>query len=204
LFSSFALPDAAERERLHHLLETPAPQAAQSLLGQVLLRRRGRSVLAARIVETEAYLPEGDPAAHCFRGRTPRIAPLFGPAGTVYVYFVYGMHHCLNVVADRENVPGCVLVRAAEFLEPDGSADLDAGRGPGRLCRTLGLTTRASGRHLFDLQGTLTLREGPPPRAVTVTPRIGIRHAADRLLRFVDADSGAVSRMRSALHRRSS
>jgi DNA-3-methyladenine glycosylase len=194
VFSTFALPEPAERERLLGLLAQPSPRAARALLGHVLLRRRGRAVTAARIVETEAYLPEGDPAAHCFRGPTPRNAPLYGPAGTVYVYFVYGMHHCLNLAADQAGVPGCVLVRAVEIHRPDGSLDVENGRGPGRLCRALGLTTSDSGRHLFGPGSGLTLREGRPSRRVAVTPRIGIRHAADRLLRFVDAASGAVSK----------
>jgi DNA-3-methyladenine glycosylase len=148
-------------------------------------------VVVARIVETEAYLGEGDRAAHSFRGRTPRTAPLWGPPGTVYVYFVYGMHHCLNLAVDAEGVPGCVLIRAAE---PVGIAlDRTECRGPGRLCRALGLDSRHSGHHLFEPGAELTLREGPPPRSIAVSPRIGIRHARGRPLRFFDAESAAVS-----------
>ena len=145
---------------------------------------------AARIVETEAYLGEGDPAAHSFRGHTPRTAPLWGRPGTVYVYFIYGMHHCLNLAVEREGAAGCVLIRAAEPVAglPPGSC-----RGPGRLCRALGLDTGDSGVHIFDRGSRLYLREGRPPAKVTVTPRIGIRMAAERKLRFFDADSPEVS-----------
>jgi DNA-3-methyladenine glycosylase len=184
-------PRPAEERRLRRGLAQSPQDAAPWLLGKWLVRRRGRSVLAARIVETEAYLGAGDPAAHSFRGRTPRNAPLWGPPGTVYVYFVYGMHHCLNLAVDEEGVPGCVLIRAAE---PAGDAlDRSACRGPGRLCRALGLDTGHSGHHLFEPGAVLTLREGPPPRSIAVSPRIGIRLARDRPLRFFDADSPAVS-----------
>ena len=98
-----------------------------------------------RIVEAEAYLGAGDPAAHVFRGRTPATAPLFGRPGTVYVYFVYGMHHCLNLAVDGPDVPGCVLIRAAEPL-PGSGLPADACRGPGRLCRALGSTRGCPGR----------------------------------------------------------
>jgi DNA-3-methyladenine glycosylase len=81
-------------------------------------------------VETEAYLGKGDPAAHSFRGRTARTAPIWGPPGTVYVYFIYGMYHCLNVTVDAEGVPGCVLIRAAEPLPGSDLGPLDL-RGPG-------------------------------------------------------------------------
>jgi DNA-3-methyladenine glycosylase len=145
-----------------------------------------------RIVETEAYLDEGDPAAHSFRGRTPRTAPLWGPPGTIYVYFVYGMHHCFNLAVDEEGVPGGVLIRAVEPV--DGALDVSAGRGPGRLCRALGLDTTLSGRHLFDPATGMTLRDGPPPDRIAVSPRVGIRLAADFPLRFFDADSNSVSR----------
>jgi DNA-3-methyladenine glycosylase len=154
-------------------------------------RERGR-VLAARIVETEAYLGEQDEAAHVYRGRTPRTEPLFGPPGTLYVYVVYGMHHCLNVAVDRAGVPGCVLIRAAEPL-PGSSLAPDACRGPGRLCRSLGIDRRLSGRHLFDDAALLTLREGAPPARIGVSRRVGIRRAVARPLRFFDAASTAVS-----------
>ncbi|HEV8227007.1 MAG TPA: DNA-3-methyladenine glycosylase [Methylomirabilota bacterium] len=186
-----ASPGAAEERRLRRGLRQAPGEAARWLLGKRLVRRRGRSLVVARIVETEAYLGQGDPAAHSFRGRTPRTAPLWGSPGTVYVYFVYGMHHCLNFAVDEEGVPGGVLIRA---LEPQGN-ELEAGacRGPGRLCRALDLDTSFSGRHLFEPEAVLTLRDGPPPRRIGVSPRIGIRLAADRPLRFFDAESPAVS-----------
>jgi len=183
-------PGPAERARLIAGLAQPPPDAARFLLGQVLVRRKGRRVLAARIVETEAYLGEGDPAAHSFRGRTARTEPLWGRPGTVYVYFIYGMHHCLNIVVEREGAAGCVLIRAAE---PVAGLEPGAGRGPGLLARALGLDTGMSGRHLFDRGSPLYLREGPRPERVAVTGRIGIRQAAARRLRFFDADSAEVS-----------
>jgi DNA-3-methyladenine glycosylase len=157
------------------------------------VRRAGGAARAVRIVETEAYLGQEDPAAHAYAGRTRRTEPLFGPPGTVYVYFVYGMHHCLNLAVDREGVPGCVLVRAAEPLPGSGLAPL-ACCGPARLCRALGIDTSLSGHHLFEDDPPLTLREGTPPSRVVVAPRVGIRRAATRLLRFCDAASAAISR----------
>jgi DNA-3-methyladenine glycosylase len=166
-------------------------KAARYLLGKILVRRRGRGALCARIVETEAYLGVEDPAAHAYGGRrTRRTEPLWGPPGTIYVYFVYGMHHCLNVSVEREGVPGCVLIRAAEARGRLAPGSL---KGPGRLCRTLRLDTSDSGRYLFDPASRLTLREGPPPRRVRVSVRVGIRVAADRPLRFYDAESTEVS-----------
>ena len=153
--------------------------------------RRGRRPLAARIVETEAYLGVDDPAAHAYGGRrTRRTEPLWGPPGTIYVYFIYGMHHCLNVSVEREGVPGCVLIRAAE---PLGRLEAGSLRGPGRLCRTLRLDTSDSGGYLFDPSSRLTLREGARPGKIGVSVRVGIRQAADRPLRFFDAASGEVS-----------
>jgi DNA-3-methyladenine glycosylase len=186
------VPSPRPRARLRALLSRPAAQAARGLIGCVLVRRTRGRTRAARIVEAEAYLGLGDPAAHVFRGRTPRTAPLFGPPGTLYVYFVYGMHHCLNLAVDDIGVPGCVLIRAAEPLPGSGLA-ADALRGPGKLCRTLGIDTRLSGRHLFERNAPLTLREGRPPCSVAVSRRVGIRHAAGRRLRFYDPDSPAVS-----------
>ena len=188
---------SAEQARLLRGLQSPPARAARFLLGTLLVRRRGRRVQVARIVETEAYLGQGDPAAHVFRGRTERNAPLYGAPGTAYVYFIYGMHHCLNLAVDRDGVPGCVLIRAAELIQDDGEVDARSCSGPGRLCRTLGIDTRLSGRHVFDERATLLLRAGRRPRRIGVSARIGIRHAADRPLRFYDADSPAVSGSRT-------
>jgi len=187
-------PGPAETLRLLRGLGRPPEQAAPWLLGKVLVRRRGRTCVSARIVETEAYLGADDPAAHSFRGRTPRTAPLFGPPGSVYVYFIYGMHHCLNIAVDRDGVPGCVLIRAVEMRSPQGGAAAPGGSGPGRLCAALRLDTRLSGRYLFAANAPLTLRDGPPPRCIGVSSRVGIRRAADRPLRFFDEDSPAVTR----------
>lgn len=185
-------PPQSEARRLARALAQPPPQAARSLLGQVLVRRAGRRLMAVRIVETEAYLGAEDPAAHAYRGRTARTEPLWGPPGTIYVYFIYGMHHCLNLSADRAGRPGCVLIRAAEPLPGTGLGAGDC-RGPGRLCRTLGLDTRQSGSSVFDAGSGLWLREGAPPDTVAVSARVGITRAADRELRYYDASSPAVS-----------
>lgn len=179
------------------LLALPAAKAARGLIGCVVVRRlRGRR-LEARIVEAEAYQGAGDPAAHVHRGRTLRTEPLFGRPGTLYVYFVYGMHHCLNLAVDASGTPGCVLIRAAEPL-PGSGLPPEALRGPGRLCRALEIDKHLSGRHLFEANAPLTLRAGPRVRRVAVSRRIGIRKAVARPLRFYDPASPAVSGRRRA------
>jgi DNA-3-methyladenine glycosylase len=183
-------PGPEERRRILKGLSRPPEQAAPFLLGHLLVRRQGRVLRAARIVETEAYLGGSDPAAHAFRGRTRRTEPLWGPAGTVYVYFIYGVHHCLNIAVEKAGRPGCVLIRAAEM---EGPAPKRAGTGPGRLCRTLEIDAALSGRHLFERGSTLYLREGRPPDRIGVSPRIGITRAAERELRFFDLSSPAVT-----------
>jgi DNA-3-methyladenine glycosylase len=188
-------PRGREAARLRRALASPPQEAAPLLLGQVLVRQLASGTQAVRIVETEAYLGAGDAAAHSFRGRTARTEPLWGPPGTIYVYFIYGMHHCLNLSVDRQGSPGCVLIRAAEPLPGSG---LTAGQcsGPGRLCRTLQLDTRHSGGSVFAEGSGLWLREGAAPARIAVSPRIGITRAAERPerpLRFYDAASRAVS-----------
>ena len=183
------VPEDRERAHLTALLGSPAAVAARGLIGKVLVRR-GRG--EARIVETEAYLGAGDPAAHAFRGRTARTEPLWGPPGTIYVYLIYGMHHCLNMAVDGPLVQGCVLIRAAEPL-PGTDLAPDACRGPGRLCRALDIDRGLSGRHVFEDDAPLTLRLGVSPNSVAVSPRVGIRQAVERPLRFFDPQSRAVS-----------
>jgi DNA-3-methyladenine glycosylase len=177
---------------VRRLLGLPADEAARALVGCVLVRRWPGRTLEARIVETEAYLGERDAAAHVYRGRTPRTEPLYGPPGTLYVYFVYGMHHCLNLAVDAPGTPGCVLIRAAEPAPGSRFGALELS-GPGRLCRALELDTRHSGRHLFEKHAPLTLRAGPPPPRVAVSRRVGIQKASERRLRFYDPASPAVT-----------
>jgi len=186
------------RDRLRRILSLAPRDAARRLIGCVLVRRAGGRTLRARIVEAEAYLGEKDPAAHAYRGRTPRTAPLYGPPGTLYVYFVYGMHHCLNLAVDRAGSPGCVLIRAAEPLAGSGLGPL-ALRGPGRLCRALAIDTRLSGRHVFDAGAPLALAWGARPRRVAVSRRVGVRKAVLWRLRFYDPASPAVSALSPAL-----
>ena len=191
------MPETPAEARLRRLLSRKAPAAARALIGCVLVRRlRGRT-LEARIVEVEAYLGARDPASHAYRGETPRTRPLFGPPGTLYVYFVYGMHHCLNVAVDAPGTAGCVLIRAAEPVPGSGIEPM-AMRGPGKLCRALGIDTRLSGLHLFEAKAPLTLRAGPRPAKIAASRRIGINVAQERRLRFFDPQSAAVSARRRA------
>lgn len=164
-------------------------------------RIRGREV-AGRIVETEAYIGPHDPACHAYRNRrTARTEPLYGPPGTAYVYFTYGMHWCLNAVTEPVDYPAAVLIRALEPLEgislmrrrrgPVPDRALCAG--PARLCEALGITGEQNGTSLQ--RGAVRILAGGRARfRVAVTPRIGITTARDWPLRFVIADSRWLSR----------
>ena len=189
--TGWRMPPADEQRRILRRLAATPDRAARALIGHVLVRRIGRQVRASRIVETEAYLAERDPAAHAFRGRTARTEPLWGPPGTIYVYLIYGMHYCLNLAACPEGTPGCVLIRAAEPLDP--GVDVRAASGPGRLTRTLQLDRSCTGRRLFEHRSGLWLREGRRAKRIAVTLRIGINNAAEKRLRYLDRDSRAVS-----------
>jgi DNA-3-methyladenine glycosylase len=190
--------------------EAPPERVARRLLGKVLARRTRSGWVAGRIVEVEAYLGPHertpDPAAHTYRGPTPRNQVLFGPAGHAYVYFIYGMHSCMNVSCERVGHGGGVLIRALEpvagldqmarnrGLAP-GAAPQELTTGPGRLCQALGITRSAdNGLDLIDPKSPLQLRDdGTRAGPVFVTVRIGIRHAADLPLRFAIAGNAFVS-----------
>ena len=166
---------------------------ARGLLGQRLVRVLDGVRLSGRIVEVEAYVGEEDQASHARCGRTARNAPMYGPAGHAYVYFIYGMHHCLNVVTEREGYPAAVLVRALEPLEGietmrarrGGVADVQLANGPARLCQALEIDRRFDGADLCAPEALLFLEEDAlvPDEAAASGPRIGVR--GDELARAV-------------------
>ena len=180
---------------------------ARALVGAYLARRwRGRWY-GARIVETEAYLGAPDRAAHSWGGRrTARVEPMYAEGGHLYVFLVYGMHHCANVVTRREGIAEAVLLRAAEA---PGDSSLRLLSGPGKLCAALGITARDSGLDLLGGGPVRVLRRRAPRPEIAVSPRIGVDYAGDARdwpLRFFERGSPAVSgpRRPEAIFRRPS
>lgn len=185
----------------------PAEAVAKDLLGTFLLSEVGGLRAVGRIVETEAYTGPDDPASHAARriGRTRRNEAMFGPPGTAYVYRIYGIHWCLNVVTDVEGFPSAVLVRAIEAMEGLPAmrtrrtkqapvADAALGRGPGNVAAALGITGDLDG-HALDRPPLRLLRGVPvPDRDVERGPRVGVTRAADWPLRFWVRGVPAVSR----------
>src|SRR5678815_5074563 len=188
-------------------------KVARALLGKVLVRKSGKTMLAGRIVETEAYL-DGDPAAHSYRGRTKRNDVLFGPPGRSYVYFIYGNHFCLNVSCLPDGVPGGVLFRAVEPLAGieemarargvvlQGAGDLRRlTSGPGRMAGAFGITReRDNGKDFTDPQSDLFIADdGYRVRKAVSTVRIGITKAAEMPFRYIVEGNPFVSILRLSL-----
>lgn len=174
-------------------------EVAKDLLGKVLVHGPVQGV----IVETEAYLGGEDLAAHSAAGITDRTRVIFGPPGHAYVYLSYGMHECLNIVADAEGSAGCVLIRALEPVagleimrarRHAAKRDRDLTSGPGKLTRAMGITRAHYGADLT--RGDLVVQAAPNPAPVDieVTPRIGITKCADWPLRFLIRGNPFVSR----------
>ncbi len=178
---------------------------APLLLGQWLVREVQGLRLAGRIVEVEAYLGHEDAASHAYRGPTPRNRSMFGPPGHAYVYLIYGVHHCLNIVTGPEGDGQAVLIRALEPLEGipfmqqrRGVTRLrDLTNGPGKLCQAMDIDKRLDG-HDLCLGEVLWLEPGPPPtEPLCASPRIGVRGdelALQRPWRFFLQDNPFVSR----------
>jgi len=164
----------------------PTEAVARRLLGCRLFHRIGDAVVRGRIVEVEAYTD--DPASHAADGkRTPRNRVMFGRAGTAYVYFTYGMHHCFNVVTEAEGTPGAVLIRALDGVDHAG--------GPALVCRAMHLTLRDNGRDLVtDPQLWIEAGRRRAGERVVQTTRIGIAKGAELLRRFYLFGSPGVSR----------
>jgi DNA-3-methyladenine glycosylase len=174
---------------------------ASELIGKYVVYNEHEKRMSARIVEVEAYIGEDDPACHAACGPTDRNRLMYGKPGVAYIYFIYGMYYCLNFVTEKKGFPAAVLLRAAEPV--DG---LDSMRkkgmnqsahvllnGPGKFCRGFGLTLKQNG---MDLTGsTLYIEDRNEQKTeIRVSERIGIRNGRDRMWRFFDTRSKAVSK----------
>ncbi len=178
---------------------------ARDLLGKVLVRETPEGRMAARIVETEAYVGPHDKACHASRGMTERNKVMFGEPGHAYVYFIYGMYYCLNLVTERDGYPAAVLIRAGEPLE--GEAQMrelrekaksreELASGPGRLCMAMAIDRALNGVDVCK-KGPLYVEDGgPESREIVSCKRIGVEYAAeykDKPWRFYIKDSPCVS-----------
>ena len=174
-------------------------EVARAVLGKVVVH----GPAAGMVVETEAYPGGDDLASHSARGITARTRVIFGPPGHAYVYFIYGMYECLNIVAEPDGQPGCVLIRALEPIaglaamrrrRPAARGLEDLCSGPGKLTLAMGITRALNGADVT--RGPLVVREpGRDSRIeIDVTPRIGIRQCAERPLRFLIRGNAFVSR----------
>jgi len=170
--------------------DRPTIEVSRDLLGKVLVHRETAGI----IVETEAYLGGDDLASHSAAGLTDRTRVIFGPPGHAYVYFIYGMYECLNLVVEKEGHPGCVLIRAVEPVagielmqkrRPAAKKLEDLASGPGKLTLAMGITRELNGRDVT--RGPLVVREPIEKRhtEILVTPRIGITKSSEKPLRFV-------------------
>jgi len=168
-------------------------QVAQQLLNKILVVNHQGTLQAGRIVETEAYLGPKDLAAHSARGRTPRTQVMFGPPGHAYVYLIYGIHHCMNVVTEADGHGAAVLLRA---LEPVQNLD-DNTRGPGRLCKAMGIDLAFYGHDLCGNSLYIAHSDNPVPISIAARPRVGVDYAgewADKPLRFYIKDNRYISK----------
>jgi DNA-3-methyladenine glycosylase len=194
-------------------LSASSLEVAPRLLGAVLSSQIDDAVVRIRVTEVEAYDGANDPASHAFRGKTRRNAVMFGPAGHLYVYFVYGMHWCANVVCGGEDEASAVLLRAGEVVEgldaarrrrPAARNDQELARGPARLASCLGLDITHDGVDLCSPGSPVQLAtpgRGGPRTSIASGPRVGIRAAAERPWRFWLADDPTVSKYRPGAQR---
>jgi DNA-3-methyladenine glycosylase len=187
--------------------------AARRLLGCVVESETPQGTVRVRLAEVEAYRGGDDPASHCYRGRTPRNEVMFGPAGHLYVYFVYGMHFCANIVSLTDGVPGAVLLRAGEVVSgvalartrrPSARSEAELAKGPARLTGVLGLDQAHNGIDLTSTDSPVRLLAGEPVHEETIHtgPRVGVAVAMDVPWRFWLSGSPAVSTYRRAGKRR--
>jgi DNA-3-methyladenine glycosylase len=178
----------------------PTLVVARELPGLTIIYRHPNGIMAADIVETEAYIGESDPACHAAVGRTERNDIMYGPGGHGYIYFIYGMYYCFNIVTEKAGFPAAVLIRSVEPVSGDElmAANSPSGtkiltNGPGKFCRAFGLTREQNG---IDLTGSILylIDRGNKRPDLEISRRIGIKKGADKLWRFSVAGSRYVSR----------
>jgi DNA-3-methyladenine glycosylase len=191
--------------------QTPLPRSfyqqstlsvASALLGKYLYRKWRNSYIVGKIVETEAYIGEDDPACHAARGKTRRNAIMYGPPGFTYIYFIYGMYFCLNVVTESEGFPAAVLIRAVEPI--DGIEQMKKFRkiedvqnlsnGPGKLCQAFHLDRKQNGMDLCGMELFITHGEEIAGTSVVRSKRVGIKVGVDHLWRFFIKNNSYVSK----------
>jgi DNA-3-methyladenine glycosylase len=214
--------DDEQGRAVRELLSGDARHVAPLLLGAVLTHQGREGPVSVRITEVEAYLGPHDslypdPGSHTFRGETPRNAPMFGPAGHLYVYFTYGMHHCANIVCGPVGTASGLLLRAGEVVagqelalarRPTSKSAKDLASGPARFAKALGLTTADSGRDALGAPFRLELPQHPVPGispgigpGISTGPRVGVSGAGgtdDYPWRFWLSGDRTVSRYKAA------
>lgn len=183
------------------ILNIPVEEAARRLLGAVIERAVNGTLLRVKIVEVEAY-DQHDPASHTFRGPSARNASMFKAAGHVYVYFIYGMHYCLNIVVGASDFGAGVLIRAVEPLDGEaemiinrgGRTGLELTNGPSKLCEALAINSDLNGHDISRLPLRLILAPRLPSEQIVVATRVGITKAADLPRRFYIRDNPYISK----------
>ena len=184
-------------------------KVAPGLLGKWLVRVIGNKKLIGRIVEVEAYRGRDDPASHAFRGPTPRNAPMYRERGRAYVYFTYGNHYCLNIIAQKPGKPGAVLLRAIEPVKGLKSmrrfrpnvSDTELTNGPGKLTKALAIDKSLNEQDM-TVEGPLFVTEPQTPETtceVWRSTRIGVREGADKRWRFYVKGNPYVSKGRGPM-----
>jgi DNA-3-methyladenine glycosylase len=173
--------------------DRPTETVASELLGMHLAHRVRGELRVGRIVETEAYLGPHDLAAHSARGRTPRTEVMFGPPGHAYIYLIYGIYHCLNVVTGPTGHASAVLIRALEPIQNLAGST----KGPGLLCRAMDIDRSLYGRDLLSDDFFIAPPERQPPFTIAVRSRIGVDYAGEwaaKPLRFLIEGNPFISR----------
>lgn len=162
----------------------PTLEVAPDLLGKYLVYCSPHGKLVGEITEVEAYIGANDPASHAFRGRTPRTEVMFGEPGLSYVYFIYGMYYCLNIVTEAKDQPAAVLIRSV--IPVEGFADMSPKLtdGPGKLCRAFGITLAQNKIDVTTSDILYVEDQGKKPKKIHKSTRIGIKKATELLWRF--------------------